>query len=383
MPAGAWLDSAKDLVAAPTRPSAARRDRGRTPSGCGGETTGYNVRMDPLPRRCVIAIPLLLAGTVATQPPAAERAVAEPVRSSVQAWLEQPVHIESRARAVEAILDDGRPALIWLGDLLREVEKVAPGSPAEQRRRALESLTTAVALDFIDRVQKSGMFFAGQYDDLRVLQPHVGNLYLNLLLETPDWFAEPRRTLLIPALRDLYPTSPGEGPLRDVRDIAEDEELESWDLRLGLSCALAQWGDRELIDLHIRELRKRAALIDAEDRLEIDRTLAQTYHLLRDYEAAAREYRQLLRGAEAQKIRVRPEDYYNAACSASLIGDLESALDELAKCVALMRSETVDVSLMLKRDMFERDRELDNVRKTKRFAELVAMAFPPKQGKGK
>lgn len=334
--------------------------------------------MIPLPRSFAIGIPLLLAGGAAAQPPAPERAVAEAVRQSVEAWLEQPVRIETRAKAVEAILDDGRPALQFLGGLLSEVEKVAPGSPEERRRQALESLTAALALDYIERVQKSEMFYAGQYDDLRVLQPHVGNLYLNLLVETPDWFAEQRRPLLIPALRDLYPTSPSEALLRQLRDIAEDEELESWNLRLGLFCALAQWGDRELIDRYLAELQQRASRVDAEDRLEIDRTLARTYHLLRDYEAAAREYGRLLRNAEAGEIVVRPEDYYNAACSSSLTGDLESALRELERCVALLCSGTVDSSLMLKRDLFERDPELANIRKTKRFRDLVSKAFSAK-----
>ena len=330
----------------------------------------------------VMAFALILPIGMA-QSSTSDRAVSDATRKAIDAWIEEPVRIETRDEAVEAVLDEGQPALAYLGKLLRSVQRVDPQSPDARRQRALESLTTAVALDFIERVQKSGMFYAGQYDDLRVLQPHVGNLYLNLLLATPDWFAEQRRVLLVPALRDLYPASPGEGVLRDVRDAAENEELESWALRLGLFCALAQWGDRELIDRHLTTLRKRASELDAEDRLEIDRSLAQTHHLLRDYVSAARSYRQLLRSAEAQKIQLRPEDYYNTACNLSRNGDLEAALDELAACVALMRSGTVDPSQMLKRDLFDRDPELDNVRKTKRFGELVAAAFPAEKDKGK
>ena len=220
------------------------------------------------------------------------------------------------------------------------------------------------------------MIFAGQYDDLRVLQPYVGHLYLNLLLDTPQWFPDGRRPLLVPALRDLYPDSPGEDAVQAIREIAEEEGLEAWNLRLALFCALAQWGDRELIDARIREVEGELETGDVEDRLDATRTLAQTYYTLRDHVAAARWHRQFLRGAEESGFKLVPADYYNAACCMSLNGDLESSLNELERCVELMRSGTVDSSLMLERDLFERDPEIAGVRKTARFAALLKAAFP-------
>lgn len=282
-------------------------------------------------------------------------------------------------------MDAGPPALRWLSGELNAVAADQDGSNRagrRVRRQAAESLTTAVALGFIDDVKESGMVYAGQFDDLRLLQPHSGNLYLNLLLDTPDWFAEQRRVMLVPALRDLYPQRPGLRDLADIRQIAEHEELETWELRLALFCALAQWGDRELIDGHLRELERAAANSDEEDRLGTVRELAQTHHLLRDYAASAAHYRKLLRGAERIGAVLAPADYYNAACSMSLTGDLGSALDELERCVKLMRSGTVDPSLLLKRALFEGDPEIANIRKTDRFADLLKIGFPEDGDRG-
>ena len=156
-----------------------------------------------------------------------------------------------------------------------------------------------------------------------------------------------------------------------MREIAEHEDLEAWPLRLALFCALAQWGDRELIEGHLDDLKRRASDSDLEDRLEPVREIAQTYHLLRDHKTAAKYYVELLRGAEQLELRVAPADYYNAACNMSLVGDLESALAELARCVDLLQSGSLDESLMLDRDLFERDPEIANVRKTARFQELL------------
>ena len=340
--------------------------------------------MNPALPYAVAAAVLCGAGGLAAQKP--ESRPSGPWQQEAEAWLAKPDNEEAREEVGKAMLDAGVPALQWLSGKLRAAEKVGDGPDSQARRmqlRAVESLTTAVALGFVDRVQESGMFYAGQYNDLRLLKPYSGNLYLNLLLDTPDWFAEQRRVLLVPALRDLYPVSPGSTELADVREIAEHEELETWNLRLSLFCALAQWGDRELIDAHLVELKKRASKSDAEDRLGPTRELAQTYHLLRDHVTAARYFRELLRGAELTEVAVPPADYYNAACNMSLSGDLESALDELERCVKLMRSGTVDSSLMLERDLFELDPEIANVRKTERFAALLEAGFPDTKGKSK
>lgn len=333
---------------------------------------------------CALAVTVLLGGGAA-QKPDSQQAAGEWQRDA-EAWLVQPRGDEAREQVANALLEAGPAALRWLATKLRAAEPVGAGPDRQERRarlRALESLTAAVTLGFIDRAQETEMVYAGQYDDLRLLQPYSGNLYLNLLLDTPDWFAEQRRVLLIPALRDLYPSSPGPGELSDVREIAEHEDLEAWDLRLALFCALAQWGDRELIEAHLAELRERATDSDDEDRLGPIRELAGTHHLLRDYVTASGYYRELLRSAERIEVALSPSDYYNAACNMSLTGDLESSLEELERCVKLMRSGTVDSSLMLKRELFERDPEIANVRKTARFAALMAAGFPESNDKRK
>lgn len=76
---------------------------------------------------------------------------------------------------------------------------------------------------------------------------------------------------------------------------------------------------------------------------------------------------EFVKGLEVDKrlVRLRPEDpiiHYNLACSLSLVGHLEAALDELKKTVELGYS---DYDYMLT------DEDLGNIRKDPRFCEFV------------
>ena len=61
---------------------------------------------------------------------------------------------------------------------------------------------------------------------------------------------------------------------------------------------------------------------------------------------------------------------------------MPGAFAELERCSARMLSGEVDESLMLERELFERDPELRAVRSTKRFQKLVERTFKEKGERG-
>ena len=210
---------------------------------------------------------------------------------------------------------------------------------------------------------------------LKQLQPKVGEFYLGLLINTPDWFPDTRRIDVVPAIRDLYPTSPGEAVQEQIKKIASNEDIEPQGLRITLQYALAQWGDRSLVKDHINELNARAQSKDAEISMLAHKELAAVYYMMRDYLTAARMHRVFLTKAEAEAHYLVPVDYYNAACCMSLSGDLGSALNLIQRCLKLNTSDRVDDSVKLSRKLFDNDPEVRAVRKTERFRKLVAAAF--------
>ncbi|MEM7199886.1 MAG: hypothetical protein AAF628_06450 [Planctomycetota bacterium] len=314
-------------------------------------------------------VALLLPCLQAQEPePAAD------ARTAVRRWLEaRPATEALRDAAVRSVLAEGRTALDHVAGLLRQHEE-DEGSSARVKSQALRALVVQVALAFVQRAEDSGMFFAGQYGDLAALQPWVGSLFLNLVFDTPEWYPNDRRTRLVPALRDLFPTSPGRDVVAVARDVADDE-LEPDDLRRALVWTLAQWDDRELADARLALLRERMASEFDEERRLAQGELAWAYYAMRDYAAAARAQRAYVRQTEELNAARLPVDYYNAACWSALAGDREVAFQELELCVRLMRSRQVDPSVRLKRDLFERDPEMALIRDTKRYRALVDAAF--------
>ena len=279
-------------------------------------------------------------------------------------------------RAVTAILAAGAPALDEVGDRARRA-KLADDLPAG---RALDAVITHVVIGFLKRETESGMIFAGQYDALRGLQPYAGKLLLRLLVDTPDWFSQQERHLLVFPLRDVFVQSPGEDVCKQLHEIAVDEDYEPEPLRQNLAFALAQWGDRGLIDARIARVTKDADADGIRDdrRAALRYELADIYYTLREYERAAQIHVEMLRRAEASGTRLTPLNYYNAACCLARAGEGQAALDELQRAAILMRSGRVDPSQMLERKLFERDPDLASVRGSAPFAKIVETAFGSK-----
>lgn len=275
-------------------------------------------------------------------------------------------------RAVQATLEGGRPAFAHLGEVLREAA-AEPEDPARIER--LEALGTHLTVQLVQRESERDLVYAGQYEVLRELQPLSGRLLLKLMLDPPGWFPDTHRKLLVPALRDVFPEGPGKEAVRDMAAIAENVEYEPGDLRRLLSYALYQWGRPDFVQPEIDRFSKAVEEGDEEDRLAAQRQLAEVYYQLREYRRAAAVHREFLRGAESYGLRLTPVDYYNAACNYNLSGNPDEALAALEKCAEMQASDSVDSSLKLERELFEKDPEIAVLRSTERFKKLMRKAF--------
>lgn len=291
----------------------------------------------------------------------------------LESWLDKQQRSEAlRTKVVEAVVEAGAEAMQHLA---LKAAKAREGTD-RARAQALHSVICHVGLHWLERVKKSRMFYAGQYSALEPLQPTVGEFYLALVIDTPQWFPDDRRIEVVPAIRDLYPTSPGEAAQERIKHIATNEDIEPLNLRISLKYALAQWGDRSLIKDHLQQLAQEARSQDAETSMLALKAMAAAYYQMRDYLTAARMHNEFLAKAEAEDYYRVPADYYNAACCMSLSGNQRSALDLLDRCLKLNSSDRVDESVKLRRDLFENDPEMRALRGMKRFQELVSAGFP-------
>ncbi len=351
------------------RSVSASEDRGRLRATVGLRVLGAAT--------CLLVAGAAVGQSPEGQPPVGGTPEGESATDPVRAWLtaERPSE-ELRTAAAAAVLDEGAPALRRLERRLSEVGPAAAETAAERtHRQRLESLAVAVSLGFLERAIDSEMVYAGQYEPLRALAPYSGRLFLNLLLQTPDWFPDNRRLQLVPALRDLFPESPGSVPVARMRDLAADTRTESFALRLVLGYALAQWGDPELADRRLAELESEKERGRGSDRLDALRSIADFHYNMRDYRRAARAHRAFLEESADSDFGLVPADYYNAACCLNLAGDLPAAIEMMDRCFDLQTSPHVDQSVKLARKLFENDPEIAPLRATPRFQRQLEQAF--------
>lgn len=329
---------------------------------------------------------LFLSGGVVGQPTKDQSTESGPqsrqveARKALDAWFAaDPRDRDERSR--DKVVAKVMAADLGGLDLLARRSKRADQGEDRKLRTAAQTIVGQVALRWLAKTEKSPARYAGQYADLRRLQPMVGEFYLRLLLDTPQWFPDTRRWQVIPALRDLYPKGPDPETLEQVEIMANNVDVEPEPLRVGLAYALAQWGRRDLIKVKIRALEKQAESKEEEVALLAKRDLAKIHYGIRDYAFGAVAYRQFLRAAESAKM-VYPVNYYNAACCMCLSGDRRSALQFLEKCLAINNSANVDSSMRVKRALFDSDPEINLVRKDPRFVLMVEKAFGKREKEG-
>ncbi len=300
-----------------------------------------------------------------------------PFRPAVEVWLESDGNVAAlRERAAAALNADagvGRPCagLRWLGAQLRD-----PGATGKTRRM-LRELATELLLVQIEEQRNSGMSFRGQHAALSLLQPFAAERLLELLLQTPDWFADTRRAHLVPAIADLQVDAPSPPILLGTLDLIEATDTEPEDLRYALSWLVWQWGRKEYVEKRAASLRAASAEGDAEDRILALRSLGDLWYRVQDYGRAAATHRALAQMATANHFELLPNDWYWGACYASLGGRVDDGIAALGRCADRLASPALDSSHRLPRKLFEQDPEIARLRADPRFAAILAHAFGP------
>jgi hypothetical protein len=305
-------------------------------------------------------------------------APAQDPAAAIRAWVESDHEDQELLdRTVALCLDAGDPGMRALAEAVRETRP-----EQRQRRIGVESLVTGVVVEALRRGSESGMRYAGQYAGLRPLMPSAGTFLLSLVLDTPDWFPDDMRALVVPALRDVYPKGPERAAILRLREVAEDSDFEAQPLREALTYALAQWGERDLVAGRLAELNENAGEGRDTDELHFVRELAEVHYELRDYPAAAKHWQRYLHGMRTLELEPNALEFYNAACALALAAEIEAALDALTSCAALVAAGKIDTATPITRSMFETDPDLRAIRGQERFAAATKKAFGdgPKAG---
>jgi hypothetical protein len=293
-------------------------------------------------------------------------------RAAVDACLGGASDHAARGRAAVAIATAGRAAV---HDLAMRIAAARAGADAVGRDGAevLVALVPAVGVEVLRRELATGYVFAGQFDELRELMPEVGAFFAGLVVSPPEWLPEADVAIVLPVLRDVYASAPGDELRSRLRALAGDERIGAA-LQRSIACALAQWGEREIVDREREALAVRIAAGNGRDALAARSELAQLFYELREWARAATTQLDYLRTAEQhRRAMLRPLDYYNAACHLCLAGRAEEALRELERCVDLQR--TAASRLRVDRKLFDRDPDLTVIRGTESFRELTRRAF--------
>lgn len=320
-------------------------------------------------------LPLLLAlwsgsglrAQVPEEPPSSADAIA-----AAERWLEEGGIRALEAERIVARLAVDRPATIaWLARLLPDAAE-DPGTP---RARAIHSLTTMVALDFVQGQRATDMVYAGQYAPLQPLMPFVGERFFDLVLVTPPWFAFTRRVHLVGPLRDLQPRAPSAERLEAVIRLVENER-EDLVLRRQLSGALWQWGTKEFAQRTLTQLQAETTEGLPGQRVHALLELADFHTMLREYRAAASTHLAAQALARRSEVPLLPVAWYAAACVHSLAGDQKRGLEAFESLAELLASPHLDSSHRIARKNLENDPELALLRKDPRFAAAMARAFP-------
>lgn len=324
----------------------------------------------------ILAVCSVVAGTGFAQ----EQPASKPdLDQLIKAWRRaEPSDVTARSELIEAMITQGRGAFERLGKLV--ARRVPAADFGHRERDAVEFVLRDLAVDYLQHVAGSGMHYAGQFSPLEPLQPWMGRMFCQLVVDTPAWFPSTMRVSVIPALRDLFPEGPDLETRESLRGMAWDEDGEPADLREALAYALAQWGDRSAIQPRLDEIKAAIGEGANVDELHFVQQLALAHYQMREYSAASKHWTRYLRGREALNSPPTLLEYYNAACAMSLSGAIPEALAELEVCGQRMLSGDADESQRIERKLFDTDPELRAVRSTPQFQRIVLRVYGKKGG---
>lgn len=288
-----------------------------------------------------------------------KKAMAAPLPDELRALV---VDLASADAGKTAAARDQLAASAAKGDV--EVRKLA--------QRA-DGLLASCVIATIDAQAKTNAQFAGQYAALADYGAAAPQLLLAWLEKVPPGTRpEQFKVLCVHALRDCLPAKPEAAQLARLRKVATDQ-TESRRVVSEAGYALAQFGDRSLVDPRLKELEAALAGVDDAARARALTDLADLHYSTRDYAKAVTAYQQLLALIEANAaVRKEQENlpslYYNACCSMALAGQLDDAFAQLDKAIEIGKQQGQGLS----RKLLEVDMDIAALRKDPRFAKALA-----------
>lgn len=213
--------------------------------------------------------------------------------------------------------------------------------------------------------------YAGQYKDLIPVREKATPLLSEWIIESPDRVKDDGqfRAACINVLRDLIEKDASEALAKSLLELAEDQ-FEDQGVRDYAMYALAQFGNRKLVDARIAAAMKQTSLPDLNQQYRGWNALCDIYYQLRSYESAVQAYRKtitLLENAPQPPAGIGSV-YYNFACSLALAGQTEEALQNVEKALKAAKTNGQPLS----RRMLDTDMDIVSLRKEERFAELIA-----------
>jgi len=286
---------------------------------------------------------------------------------------------KTMAEVVAGPTDQAKAALAGLVD--QQEAGAAALARLEERGKAIYARCVA---SFLRTKMATNAIYAGQFADLRDLQPEVSDTLLTWAQDPPkDAFSPDQfRTACVRALRDVLPTEQATDATRKgLRAVAQKAQAAgNQTLFLTTVCALHQYGEPTFFDKIKEGIEKQAASDDEQQKLGATNTLAELYYQLRQYDVAAGHYKTLVglvektgKGTENLATTI-----YNTACSLSLAGKTDEAFEYLDKALKLGAK-----TRQLSKVMLDEDHDMNPLRSDERFKKLIEQHFGAAPATGK
>jgi tetratricopeptide (TPR) repeat protein len=242
---------------------------------------------------------------------------------------------------------------------------------AQKLATRADNLLSAYVLRVFREQGETNAIYAGQFAMLRELGPAADQLLRKWITSPPPRMqAVAAKSFSIRALRDLVTEKADEALKAQLKKVASDK-IEAREVSKEAGYALAQFGDRSLIDPRIAQLEEAAKSKTGPELLEALGELADTHYQLRDYEQAVTAFKRQIEvieqaghGAPANL----PTIYYNACCSMALGGKIDEAFLYLDKAIEAGKKAGQNA---LRRRTVEVDMDIEALRKDPRFAKVL------------
>ncbi|MBL8896717.1 MAG: hypothetical protein JNM84_03780 [Planctomycetes bacterium] len=257
----------------------------------------------------------------------------------------------------------------------------APAAAAQEQLSPLEALKKATPEElpkalraFVEDQISSNALFAGQYAALKSVTGCEALIHEWISRPPSGTSRTPFRTACVRATRDL--TEKASEELAAKLNKIAAASYEAADLRKECAYALAQFGQRQIVEARLAEIEKATQSEEATQRAIGFQELADVRYNLREFPAAAAAHESFLAIIEGGKFPIdpaaQPTLFYNAACSHALAGDKEKALARLTNALDAWKKEGA-----IPRRLIETDMDLRSLREDAKFKELLATYLAP------